>query len=70
MATPNQSVSRNGFWRVLDERLGLSGLAYPVPAYSNTLPYIRRDHTLWIYHPDRNRTPPGAVLPSSPGGRA
>ena len=47
MATENQSVSRNGFWRVLDERLGLSGLAYPVPAYSNTLPYVLGGITLF-----------------------
>ncbi len=26
-------------WRWLDDRLGLSALAYPVPAHANTLPY-------------------------------
>lgn len=29
-----------GFWTVLDERLGLSSLAYPVPAHANRLPYL------------------------------
>ncbi len=29
----------NGIWRAVDERLGLSDFAYPVPRHANTLPY-------------------------------
>ena len=29
-----------GFWSAVDERLGLSGLAYPVPEHANSLPYM------------------------------
>lgn len=29
-----------GFWRWLDERLGLQSLAYPVPAHANAIPYM------------------------------
>ncbi|MCA0453996.1 MAG: cytochrome b N-terminal domain-containing protein [Chloroflexi bacterium] len=47
MATSTQGVSRNGFWEALDERLGLSGLAYPVPAHANRLPYLLGGITLF-----------------------
>lgn len=47
MATQVEPQSKSTFWRVLDERLGLSGLAYPVPAYSNTLPYVLGGITLF-----------------------
>jgi quinol-cytochrome oxidoreductase complex cytochrome b subunit len=30
---------RQGLWDALDERLGLKGLQYPVPAHANTLAY-------------------------------
>lgn len=54
------------FWEKLDERLGLSGLAYPVPEHANSLPYVLGGITLfgfivliltgvWLaqfYHPD------------------
>lgn len=54
------------FWEKVDERLGLSGLAYPVPAHANSLPYVLGGITLfgfivliltgvWLaqfYHPD------------------
>lgn len=33
-------------WRGLDERLALHGLAYPVPEYANTIPYILGGITL------------------------
>ena len=29
-----------GAWDAIDERLGLSGLAYPVPAHANGIGYI------------------------------
>lgn len=35
------------FWDKLDERLGLSGLAYPVPAHANSLPYVLGGITLF-----------------------
>ncbi len=31
---------RRGAWEAIDERLGLSGLAYPVPAHANRIAYI------------------------------
>jgi len=34
------------FWEKVDERLGLSGLAYPVPEYANSLPYVLGGITL------------------------
>lgn len=34
-------------WRALDERLSLHSLAYPVPEYANTLPYILGGITLF-----------------------
>ena len=34
-------------WDALDERLGLSALAYPVPDYANTLPYLLGGITLF-----------------------
>ncbi|MCG3209705.1 MAG: Cytochrome b6 [Anaerolineae bacterium] len=37
---------RHGFWDTLDERLGLSGLAYPVPEHANSLPYLLGGITL------------------------
>ncbi len=33
-------------WQVLDERLGLSALSYPVPEHANTLPYMLGGITL------------------------
>lgn len=43
-----QSVGgRNRFWGKVDERLGLSGLAYPVPEHANTLPYLLGGITLF-----------------------
>lgn len=39
MAQTEAQLSR-GFWQVVDERLGLSGFAYPVPAHANRLPYV------------------------------
>ena len=38
--------SQMSFWNKLDERLGLAGLAYPVPEYANSLPYILGGITL------------------------
>ncbi|MBZ0291489.1 MAG: cytochrome b N-terminal domain-containing protein [Anaerolineae bacterium] len=46
MAAQPEGQSNTGFWRVLDERLGLSGLAYPVPEHANTLPYFLGGITL------------------------
>lgn len=40
------SASKISFWSKVDERLGLSGLAYPVPEYANSLPYILGGITL------------------------
>lgn len=37
---------RYRFWDTLDERLGLSGLAYPVPDHANSLPYLLGGITL------------------------
>ena len=34
-------------WRVLDERLGLSGLAYPIPRHANTFSYMLGGITLF-----------------------
>jgi ubiquinol-cytochrome c reductase cytochrome b subunit len=36
-----------GFWSAVDERLGLSGLAYPVPEHANSLPYMLGGITLF-----------------------
>lgn len=38
---------RDNLWRALDERLALHSLAYPVPEYANTLPYILGGITLF-----------------------
>ncbi len=38
---------RQRFWEVLDERLGLSALSYPVPEHANTLPYMLGGITLF-----------------------
>ena len=36
----NERVSeKGGFWRTIDERIGLKALRYPVPGYANTLAY-------------------------------
>jgi quinol-cytochrome oxidoreductase complex cytochrome b subunit len=40
MTIPKEGATRKGFWAFLDERLGLSGLSYPVPKYSNSLAYV------------------------------
>jgi quinol-cytochrome oxidoreductase complex cytochrome b subunit len=40
-----EEVSTN-FWRKVDERLGLAGIAYRVPDYANSLPYILGGITL------------------------
>ncbi|NOZ50587.1 MAG: cytochrome bc complex cytochrome b subunit [Chloroflexi bacterium] len=37
---PKPVPDKSPFWQALDERLGLSGLAYPVPEYANSLPYV------------------------------
>jgi quinol-cytochrome oxidoreductase complex cytochrome b subunit len=37
---------RMGFWEKVDERLGLAGLAYPVPEHANSLPYVLGGTTL------------------------
>jgi ubiquinol-cytochrome c reductase cytochrome b subunit len=34
------AYQRSSFWNKLDERLGLSSLAYPVPEHANSLPYL------------------------------
>ena len=39
-AASNQQRGWRGIWAVLDERLGLSGLAYDVPAHANGIGYI------------------------------
>ncbi len=39
--------AQTSFWEKVDERLGLSGLAYPVPAYANRLPYVLGGITLF-----------------------
>lgn len=36
METPTPSEER-GFWRWLDERVGLDGLRYPIPHHSNNI---------------------------------
>lgn len=45
-----QTAQKNTFWdkvwRTLDERLALHALAYPVPEYANTIPYILGGITL------------------------
>ena len=38
--------STNGLWRWLDDRLGISGLRYPVPRHANTLAYTLGGITL------------------------
>lgn len=38
--TANQGRRSRRIWRALDERLGLSGLAYPVPTHANGIGYI------------------------------
>jgi ubiquinol-cytochrome c reductase cytochrome b subunit len=38
--TPSPAGRRGAFLRFLDERLGLSALAYEVPEHANTIPYI------------------------------
>ena len=38
---------RDNLWRTLDERLSLHSLAYPVPEYANTIPYILGGITLF-----------------------
>ncbi len=52
MATEIQTVERSTdhrmrFWEAVDERLGLSGLAYPVPEHANSLPYLLGGITLF-----------------------
>ncbi len=39
VATPPPASRRQRLWDALDERLGLKGLQYPVPAHANTLAY-------------------------------
>ena len=51
-------------WGAIDERLGLSGLAYPVPAHANGIGYILgRDQLLWVPDPRRDRDLARSVLP-------
>ncbi len=40
MATSVQSAPRSRLGQWLDERLGLQGIAYPVPEHANSLPYL------------------------------
>ncbi len=41
MAEPERlEQNKGGFWKTLDERLGFSRLAYRVPKYANSLPYM------------------------------
>ncbi len=40
-------TARAGFWQKIDERLGLSGLAYPIPDHANSLPYMLGGITLF-----------------------
>lgn len=40
-------ADKRRFWDKVDERLGLSGLAYPVPAQANSLPYVLGGITLF-----------------------
>lgn len=42
----NERTAKHSFWDKVDERLGLSGLAYPVPAHANSLPYVLGGITL------------------------
>jgi len=46
MATSVQSAPRSRLGQWLDERLGLQGIAYPVPEHANSLPYILGGITL------------------------
>ena len=46
MATSVQSAPRSRIGQWLDERLGLRGIAYPVPEHANSLPYILGGITL------------------------
>lgn len=46
MAADVEEQTNSRLWRVLDERLGLSGLSYPVPEHANTLPYFLGGITL------------------------
>jgi ubiquinol-cytochrome c reductase cytochrome b subunit len=39
--------ARASFWEKIDERLGLSGLAYPVPEHANSLPFVLGGITLF-----------------------
>lgn len=39
-ATTMQEGRRHRVWKSVDERLGLSGLAYPVPTHANSIGYI------------------------------
>ena len=39
-AAPAVETGRRGIWAAIDEGLGLSGLAYPVPAHANGIGYI------------------------------
>ena len=45
-STGQTAEMRHCFWDTLDERLGLSGLAYPVPEHANSLPYLLGGITL------------------------
>src|SRR3990172_6336474 len=46
MATSVQSAPRSRISQWLNERLGLQGIAYPVPEHANSLPYILGSITL------------------------
>lgn len=46
MAIQNENQANSSIWNALDERLGLSGLAYPVPEHANALPYFLGGITL------------------------
>ena len=42
------SDARRGAWEGLDERLGLSGIRYPVARHANSLPYTLGGITLAV----------------------
>lgn len=47
MADKREESLKLRVWRVLDERLGLSGLAYPIPRHANRFSYILGGITLF-----------------------
>lgn len=47
IADGNDVSRQNSFWEKVDERLGLSSLAYPVPEHANSLPFVLGGITLF-----------------------